>query len=193
MPAPDWPMTTTRSPPTTSSARQRSPSLRTVSIRPRTVTRRHSCGIARGRRRARPGPGPPADPRRLTVVGREPRRAVGAADLPSTRSRVPTGGAAVSGSRTSIAPVASWTTIRRPRRVEQRRRRGHDRRRSRPSGPIMPRAWAIETTPWSASASGLGDRAARWLRRRAGPGDPLGLGSGPAVRTMSARSRTQRR
>ena len=43
IPAPAWPSTTTRSFPTRSSARQRSPSLFTLSIRPRTVTSRHSC------------------------------------------------------------------------------------------------------------------------------------------------------
>ena len=121
--------------------------------------------LARARRTAISGAGTAAEPRRSMRVGLDPRRAVGPPDLAlDAERRADRRGAFVSGRRTSIAPVASWTTMSRPRPVEQGRRRRHD-----PDD----RDLAVD------QAASLGDR--RWSARVAvgfglGEWEPEGFG-----------------
>ena len=123
-------------------------------------------------------------PRDRDGVRPEPRRVVGDADpCRSAWIRVPTGGAALSvGSRTSIAPEASWTTIRRP--VES----------SRVAGVVTTASMA---TSRSVIRERAGDRHGRRrpaARGRSVPGRHGAWrdGDGPAaVATRSAVSRTQ--
>ena len=112
--APGWPTTTSRWRPLTISARQRSPSLRTSSTRPEMATSRHVCAELTGPAR-RSAAGTAATPRPTAAVARRRGAPYAVPTSPVTSRRVPIAGAFVSfGSRTSIAPLASWTTIRRP-------------------------------------------------------------------------------
>ena len=112
--APGWPTTTSRAAPTTISARQRSPSLRTSSMRPDTATSRQVCAALSGPR-TRNGAGTFPEPSRSIVSARSRGAPYATPTRPVRRIRVPTPGAGTSfGSRTSIAPVPSPTTIRRP-------------------------------------------------------------------------------
>src|SRR6476469_750430 len=93
-----------------SSARQRSPSLLTLSIRPRTVTSRHSWARP-GERYRSIGVGTAAVPSRSIRVAASRGAPYDVPTEPSMRTRDPTAGAvAADGARTSIAPDPSWTT-----------------------------------------------------------------------------------
>ena len=190
--APGWPIRTRRAAPTTISARHRSPSLRTSSMRPETVTRRQVCAAV-SCPLTRRGAGAAPAPSRSIDVARRRGAPYAVPTRPTARIRVPTPGAVASfARRTSIAPVASWTTIRRP--VASRRDPGAVTMASiATSRSVIPRALATETARVSAGALAEGRGVGAPVCFGVGAGEGDGEADGAATSCTSAGSRSQTR
>jgi hypothetical protein len=159
------------------SARQRSPSFCTLVTLPLIRTSRHSCATV-GIVCRTIGDGTAALPATSSRSARRRGAPYATPTRPTTRARVPTGGAFVPvGSSTSMAAEPSWTTIRRP--VES----------SSVAGAVtMP---AIATSRSSILRARAIVSVAELDVVLPPVGDGLADTAGPATTVMSAASRTQ--